>query len=743
MQENFIDELNPEQQAPAIIVDGAVLVTAGAGSGKTRLLTHRIANLVTNHNIQPYNILAITFTNKAANEMKERLSKLVNGSENMWICTFHAMCSKILRVNASKLGFGSNFTVYGDSEKERVIKRLLNDHPDYNKQDKNSIKPESIIWHISTAKNELMEPEEYHKHIKYDKNARIIIDVYSAYQQQLKLSNAMDFDDMIMLTYKLLSTDSDTLEYYQNKFKYILIDEFQDTNTAQYDIVSLLAKKYGNIFAVGDEDQCIYSWRGAKFTNVQKFIDDNPGVSVFKLEQNYRSTPTILSTANLIISNNKNRISKNLWSKKEDGDKINYICGYNDGEEAEYVAQKIKALVSEGYDYKDFAILMRINSLSRIIEEKFLNYQIPYQVYGGFKFFERKEVKDVLAYLKVVSNPSDNDSFVRVLGFPKKGIGDSTVTKILNASKEYGISAFDICKNRVGLDANTVKKVDYIVNLLQKFIELKESLNISDLFNKIIDEADIKTSFSSLLEEDITRLKNIEDLQKSVAEYEEVNDEPLLEDYLQSITLARDIDSMDNEENYVSVMTIHSAKGLEFKVVFIIGLNEGILPLSKAVNSNDPNQLEEERRLMYVATTRAMEKLFYTRSSTKFDFETKRTEATTMSRFLKESNIEAIKNHRNDNFSQNYEVKRASRTLDYYNDLYEDDRDTVEQKVDNSKLDFYKQFAPGVSVMHRTFGEGVVKIGVTDPVGAFVTVDFKSVGVKTLSLKFAPLEIKK
>ena len=641
---SIIDELNEEQAKPALETEGAVLVTAGAGSGKTRLLTHRIAHLIEDKGVLPSNLVAITITNKASMEMRERLEHLLhNGVGAMWICTFHAMCSKLLRMHADRVGLGSNFSIYGDSEKDRIIKRALNDDPEFCKLEKNELKVDTVSWHISNAKNELLTPEMYAQKIKSERYVNIITRVYIEYQKELLCANAVDFDDLLVKAYQLLSENFDLLSYYQNKFLYIHVDEFQDTNVVQYELVKLLGAKHHNIFAVGDEDQCIYSWRGAKFTNVQKFIDDNKGIHIFKLEQNYRSTNKILDVANKIIKHNANRLEKNLWTENQGGEEVKVFTAYNDIEEAEFVASKIKKLVNDGKrKYSDFAVLMRINSLSRVIEEKFLNYQIPYEVYGGFKFFERKEIKDVLSYLKFISNPKDNDSLLRILAFPKKGIGEQTALKLMQASANTNLSIYEVVKGGIEIDQQTQKKVYPIIIGLENYINIAKQTSISSLADKIIDDFGLKTVFSKVVEEEYTKILNIETLQKSILEFDQANENATLEDYLQSVTLSRDVDNLDDKSDVVKIMTIHSAKGLEFNVVFIIGLVEGVLPISRAIYSLDSNDLEEERRLMYVATTRAKEELFYTRPTTKFSYETRRTEGTQVSRFLKESGVVGV-----------------------------------------------------------------------------------------------------
>lgn len=753
----ILDKLNEEQREPAVNTEGPVLVTAGAGSGKTRLLTHRIAHLVQDKGVFPYNILAITFTNKAASEMKERLGALVDNVQDMWICTFHAMCSKILRVHAREVGLSSNFSIYGDAEKDRVVKRLLAQDAEFLALEKNKLKLDTVCWHISNAKNELISPTDYAEKIAGEKYGAIIARAYISYQKELLNSNAVDFDDLLVKVYELFKDCPSVLEAYQNRFKYIHVDEFQDTNEVQYKLVLMLGKSHKNIFVVGDEDQCIYSWRGAKFTNVQKFIDDHsPDIKIFKLEQNYRSTASILNVANEIIKNNRNRLEKQLWTENEGGEKINYYSPYNDLEEAEYVAMNIKKLVTEeGYSYRDFAVLMRINSLSRVVEEKFLNYQIPYDVYGGFKFFERKEVKDTLSYLKLIGNNKDNDSFVRAISFPKKGIGDASIEKILRASTDTGLSAYEVAKTGTGIEPSLAKKLAPIMANFELVNAEKDNMSISSIMTRLIDLFGIKSAFSRSVEEELSKIMNIETLEKSIIEFEEANDDASIENYLQSITLSRDIDDMNEEDNHVSVMTIHSAKGLEFKVVYVIGCVEGVLPLSRAVNSADPNELEEERRLMYVAVTRAKEKLTLTRPSSRFSFETRRTEGTVESRFIKEAGLIRSLEPKRRAENEDYSFERGSRNFAFgggytrtgnssgYSSF--DDDEIVEEKpretISKDKIDLYKSFKLGTRVFHKSFGEGVVTVEVSDFVGAFVTIRFETVGVKTLSLKFAPLTI--
>ena len=755
-ESEILKKLNDEQREPASVIDGPVLVTAGAGSGKTRLLTHRIAYMVKEKGIFPNQILAITFTNKAANEMKERLGKMIEGAENMWICTFHAMCSRILRREIGLLGYTKSFSIYGDTEKNRVIKRII-------ESKEIDINAETFAWHISNAKNNLMSAEEYSKYIHDKKKCEIITNVYLEYENELFKANALDFDDLLVKTYKLFKNNPDTLNFYQNKFKYIFVDEFQDTNTAQYKLIKLLTGNNKNIFAVGDEDQCIYSWRGAQVENVKKFTKDFENCKIFKLEQNYRSTKNIINVANKVIKFNHSRIDKNLWTNNDNGSEIEIKQTYNDMEEAEFIAEKINDLVEDGgKKYSDFAILMRVNSLSRIIEEKLLTYNIPYRVYGGYKFFERKEIKDTTAYLYLIENPNDTEATLRMLSFPKKGIGDVSISNLIEIAEKNNISVLNLIMNaeKYEISGSLLSKLKTIQELFNDLNEKKEAMDLNEFVEYLIKRVGIKEAIGTKTEDDLNKCLNIDDFVKSVNEYTSANQDASIDDFLQSITLMRDIDSMNESDDFVSLLTIHSAKGLEFDTVFIVGLNDGLFPLSRAINSPDPNDLEEERRLMYVAITRAKNKLFLSRSKVKFNYESKKTEYTMPSRFLpemfdefKQKSSAVLKSNINENGFDSYLSQRARKqSLDEkmsshanivnvsgnINNSQSSASEAVSQAV---KANDYSKFKKGTRVRHAHFGDGVVTLGVTDFASAFVTINFEKVGIKTLSLKYAKLEI--
>ena len=725
MDSIILQNLSEEQKAPASVVSGPVLVTAGAGSGKTRMLTHRIAHLVFDYNVPKYNILAITFTNKAANEMKERLETMLGDSYNMWICTFHALCTRILRREAEKIGYTRNFSIYTDVEKERTVKRTLQD------KDTN-ITVDTVCWHISNAKNHLMKPDEYATYIQDRRKRDIIITCFKEYEAELQRCNALDFDDLLNKTYELFTDNPETLEFYQEKFKYIHVDEFQDTNKTQYELIRLLSSKYNNVFVVGDEDQCIYSWRGADYTNVLSFKDDFKNAQVFKLEQNYRSTKKILDAANKLIVRNQNRLEKNLWTNNDDGTKVEEFATYDEAEEAEYVAGTLKSLVQySGYKYSDFAVLMRVNSLSRAIEEKFIGYNIPYKVYGGFKFFERKEIKDIIAYLRLIYNPQDDEATRRMLAFPKKGIGDSSIAQISILAQENETSMYNIIVGNYAQGALR-RKLEPVKIMLEDLKMKADQMPLYEFVEYMINTVDFKTAIGDKTTDDVNKQMNVDDFLLSVKEYADANTTADLEEYLQSITLMRDIDTLNESEDYASIITVHAAKGLEFNVVFIVGLNDGLFPLSRAINSYDENELEEERRLMYVAITRAKKRLYLTRAKTRFSFESKRTEYTTPSRFLKE--LKTLK--------QDDEFEEPESYTNIRNSYIATKEKTIKttptkQKQSNN----YSAFKKGTIVQHPHLGRGEVIVEVTDFASGFITIKFDSVGIKTLSLKYANLEI--
>ncbi len=754
-----LSTLNDEQIKPVLDTEGAVLVTAGAGSGKTRLLTHRIAHLIEDLGVKPWNILAITFTNKAAREMRERLEKMLDerSASQLHVYTFHALCLRILRRYVHLLGQGYNdrFSVYGETEKEHCIKRILKDLD----EDADNIK--MIIGAISDAKNQGMSPDEYAKANSWKDGIELVSKVYSEYETELARCNAFDFDDLLNKTYLLLKNQAEAREFYQDKLRYIHVDEFQDTNKIQYNIVRILGAKYGNVFAVGDEDQSIYGWRGANFKNIFDFTRDYSPCKVYKLEQNYRSTSKILELANRIIKNNTTRLEKRLWTKNGDGENVVCYAAKSDGEEADFVVRMIYSLVKTGnYHFSDFAILMRINALSRSFEERFLQYGIPHRLYGGFKFYDRKEIKDMLAYLKVVGNHSDEDAILRIINFPRRGIGEGTIGQLVNYAHITGQRLYDVI---IKLDENedlpngVIRKTLPFTNVL-KCMEnaAMETGSIYELIRYIIKLIDLKAYYADDTEENESRKNNVRELMASIKQFEEANETATLDDYLQKIALYSDLDEMDGSDDCVSIATVHSAKGLEFKTVFVVGLEDGIFPSSYRAEGED--DVEEERRLMYVAITRAMERLYLTYAQSRFRFG--RREDCLPSPFLEEGGFKSAprepmaSSYRN--YSGRYDFYRGARSYSSSDSAYEREEEPLYSGGNNqiksnvaspparatapqaTKKDASK-FSVGTRVKHAKFGVGTVtRLEQKDRV--YIEVNFEKAGKMMLLLDYAPLE---
>ncbi len=760
-----------DRQIPAVLTtDGAVLVTAGAGSGKTRLLTHRIAYLIEEKGVKPWNILAITFTNKAANEMKERLENMIRGADDIWVSTFHSMCARILRRHADKLGYKTSFSIYGEQEKDNILKRIVKELS----EDRNSrlYKAETkeidkvrkrASYIISDAKNEALSPEEYISYLRYDDEAELLGEIYRRYETEMKKNNAFDFDDLLTKTYELLKNDAETREYYCGKFRYIHVDEFQDTNLVQYLLVKILAGKNGNVFVVGDEDQCIYGWRGAKADNMIDFTKDFE-CKVFKLEQNYRSTKKILGLANSVISHNAKRLEKTLWTAGGDGDDVTVFCARNETNEAEYVANVIKNLTESGeYSYSDFAVLMRVNALSRTFEERFLAYGIPHKMYRGFKFFERKEVKDLLAYLRVVTNGDDGEALLRIINFPKRGIGTSAIAQLVNYGAVTGQSLLSVVmgiEENADLPLSLCKKVAPLKTLLACMLAEKDKCCPSELVEYIVRILKLNEVYGEDTEENVSRKMNISALAESVRQFEKSNEGGTLEDYMQMISLYSDLDEMDEEDDCVALATIHSVKGLEFPVVFVIGCEDGMLPLSRSADS--PDELEEERRLMYVAITRAMRKLYVTWAASRFMYNERK--YTMPSRFLKEAGVAV-------GSAQPSAALARERAAGYLRDSYDDYGSGYSSGYGSGKSSSYNSygggsgssyggasvysansapkpqkkdvsdFAVGTSVRHKKFGKGVILTLSAEAGGVYAEIEFEKFGKMMLSLQYAPIEI--
>lgn len=612
LTDRLLNGLNPEQQRAVKTTEGPLLLMAGAGSGKTRVLTHRIAYLMVEKAVNPYNILAITFTNKAAREMKERVQKLMGGAaDEVWISTFHSMCVRILRRDIDRLGYSRNFLILDTTDQLSAIKQILKEK----NIDPKKFDPRAILGSISSAKNELKTAEDYAE-TAGDYYERTVSEVYDAYQKLLRKNDALDFDDLIMVTILLFKRVPEVLEYYQRKFQYIHVDEYQDTNRAQYVLVKQLASRFQNICVVGDSDQAIYRWRGADIGNILSFEKDYPQAKVILLEQNYRSTKRILNAANEVIKNNLDRKPKNLWTENDEGNKITYYRADDEQDEARFVAKMIKEQVESGKrKYSDFAILYRTNAQSRVMEEVLLKSNIQYTIVGGTKFYERKEIKDILAYLRLIANPSDDFSLERIINVPRRGIGASSVEKIAAFAGSHDIPMFDAISSPglIGLSPKITKSVAEFCDLIVNFRKMQDYLSVTELVEQVIE----KTGYKQMLEaeksiEAQARLENLEELLSVTKNFEDNNEDKSLLAFLTDLALVSDIDQVDEEQeaNHVLLMTLHSAKGLEFPVVFIIGLEEGIFPHSRSLMERE--EMEEERRLAYVGITRAEEELYLT-----------------------------------------------------------------------------------------------------------------------------------
>jgi DNA helicase II / ATP-dependent DNA helicase PcrA len=635
LSEKLLNGLNPEQQSAVKATDGPLLLMAGAGSGKTRVLTHRIAYLIVEKRVNPYNILAITFTNKAAREMRERIRKMMGGAaEEIWISTFHSMCVRILRRDIDRMGFSRNFTILDTGDQQSVVKGILKDkNLDPKKND-----PRAILGTISSAKNELIDPEEYAK-TAGGYFEQTVSDVYTEYQKRLRKNQALDFDDLIMMTIQLFQRVPEVLEYYQRKFQYIHVDEYQDTNRAQYMLVKFLANRFKNLCVVGDSDQSIYRWRGADIANILSFEKDYPNAAVILLEQNYRSTKRILLAANKVIENNATRKAKNLWTENPEGNKLVYYRADSEQGEAQFVAGKIKELTRDGkYKNSDVAILYRTNAQSRVMEEVLLKSNIEYSIVGGTKFYDRKEIKDMLAYLRLISNPDDDISLQRIINVPKRGIGSSSVDKMADFAAMHDISIFQALDSveLLGLSPKITKGAREFRDLVKNYTQMQEFLSVTELVEDILD----KSGYREMLKaeksiEAQSRLENLDELLSVTKNFEDGSEDKSLVAFLTDLALVADIDSLDDdgeEKDSITLMTLHSAKGLEFPVVFLIGLEEGVFPHSRSLM--EEAEMEEERRLAYVGITRAEQTLFITNAQMRTLYG--RTSMNPASRFISE-----------------------------------------------------------------------------------------------------------
>ncbi len=760
----LFDELNEEQRLPVADTEGAVLVLAGAGSGKTRVLTARIAHLVGDLGVSPSNILAITFTNKAADEMKERLFAMTEIG-GMWVCTIHSMCVKILRMYAARRGLNENFSIYSEVERTAVIKQAFKE---CGFEEEGMLK--NAKYHISNAKMLGLSPESYAARCGRERGMDAVIKIYTKYNLHLKQNNALDFDDLLTEARDLLSEDAEAREYLAGKFRYIHVDEFQDTNAVQFDIIKMLASVHGNLFVVGDDDQSIYGWRGAEIANILHFERSFPSVKTYKLQQNYRSTGAILALANASIGHNAMRKGKKLWTEKGEGEKPIFYEADEEAGEALYCARIISEYVRKGYRLSDFAVLMRINALTRSFEQEFTKYNLSYKVFGGFKFFERKEIKDVLAYLRIVSNPFDSEAVQRVINVPRRGIGGKTIQTLQEYADREELTLYDAVLDcdALPLTESAKGKLKSFRDFIKELIIRSEELPLDKLVSYLIKTSGIYDMYFDGTDEGAAKRANLDEFQNSVEEFVRMNEEGSLSDYLQQITLYSDTDEMDDGD-YITLATIHSVKGLEFRCVFLCGLEENIMPTPRALD--DPKAFEEERRLMYVAITRAKEKLWLTRSRSRYLYG--RREPTMRSRFVEELKGEL---DLRDTGARSYE-RRGSYNgynggYNSYNGGYNGgersfgqgrgDREdegfsfgsakkppAFEPKPQTAKPAATKsasgvelsRLTVGTKVSHPRFGRGVITARKNETTNLIVTVHFEMAGNKDLAATLAPLTV--
>ena len=715
--ERYLAGLNPAQREAVLYTEGPLLVIAGAGSGKTRVLTHRVAHLITAVGVKPNEILAITFTNKAAGEMRERLTTMLGPvARAIWILTFHAACGRMLRSEAERLGYKSNFTIYDSQDQVRLVKQVLDDLD----KDPKRFVPRGIHAQISNAKNQLVTPALYRERVAsfFDQT---VAEVYELYQKRLHASNAVDFDDMLMLTVEVLERFPEARKRWQNAFRYVLVDEYQDTNHAQYRLLQILGEKHQNVCAVGDPDQSIYAFRGADIRNILEFERDFPQTRTIALEQNYRSTNAILEAANAVIQNNSERKEKRLWSELGDGDPVRVIEVEDEHSEARYVAAQIAGLVDDGYSGSEIAIFYRMNAQSRVLEQTLRLQQIGYQVIGGPRFYERAEVKDVIAYLQVLDNPPDAVSLLRIANKPRRGIGDTTLARLVTYAEGRGISLYEALSHpeEAGLGTAAVKAVTGLANLLDSLRAAAQELEVPELIQAVYDRTGMIDTFEA--ERTIEargRIENLEAFIDGAREYESAADEPTLSGYLQEISLYSDQDALTGESN-VTLMTIHNAKGLEFRAVFVVGVEEEIFPSGRSIEEQG---IEEERRLFYVGLTRAQERLTLTHASSRLLWG--RTNSNLPSRFLDELPDRHVERER----------LRASSWRNYGTPA----QTTDIQPPNSSQQREHPSLETGDSVRHGTLGEGVI---VRIEAGGLVTVRFASDGSeRKLMLDYAPLE---
>lgn len=744
---SIYDKLNEQQKEGVFTTEGAVLILAGAGSGKTGVLTHRIAHLIDDLGVNSYNILAITFTNKAAKEMKERVDRLVGmGADSAWIMTFHAACVRILRRYICRIGYDNNFTIYDTDDQKSVIKDILK----RKNLDPKQYKDRTILSVISNAKDNLISPDDMYQSSGGNYNTMKTAEIYREYQEQLKKNNAVDFDDIIGLTVKLFNEDKEVLRYYQERFRYIMVDEYQDTNRAQFNLIRLLAGGYGNLCVVGDDDQSIYKFRGADINNILDFEKYFNDAKIIKLEQNYRSTQKILDVANEVIKNNAGRKDKRLWTSVKDGTKVIFNVYENGYEEARGIAEDIAHRhLHDRKDYSDFAILYRTNAQSRSLEEKLIEKNIPYRIYGGINFYARREIKDILAYLKTIDNARDDLAVKRILNVPKRGIGSASVAKVDDYAYENDITfyvALRQAKEVPGLQ-RAVSKVEGFVTQIEVLKSKSQYIGVGKLIEEIIETvgySDYIDAESESDEQATERRQNIDELISKAVQYEETVDEPSLSGFLEEVALVADIDNLDENNDMVSLMTIHSAKGLEFPIVYLAGMEDGLFPSYMSISTGDESDIEEERRLCYVGITRAKETLIM--SAARMRTVRGETQMNRTSRFVREipkellaESAQMLKKHSEYSFitgKDHMELPVRKRGQVAFNSYQ---REAISNTVFDKKTDSAPDYAVGDRVRHIKFGEGTVADMINGGRDYEVTVDFDTAGRKKMFAGFAKL----
>ena len=758
----LLNGMNDRQAEAVQTTEGPLLIMAGAGSGKTRVLTHRIAYLIDEKMVNPWNILAITFTNKAAREMRERAEKLKTEAQDCLIATFHSMCVRILRREADHIGYNRNFTIVDPGEQRTLMKRILKNL----NLDPKKWNERAILGTISNAKNDLIDEVAY-ANLAGDMYTEIVAKCYTAYQKELRQSEAMDFDDLIMLTIRLFDQNPDVLTYYQQRYQYIHVDEYQDTNHAQYQLVKLLASRFKNICVVGDADQSIYGWRGADMQNILDFEKDYPEAKVVLLEENYRSTKTILQAANEVIRNNRNRRPKNLWTQNEDGEEIVYYRANDEQDEALFVARTIDQLSREGYSHKDFAVLYRTNAQSRTVEEALLKSNIPYTMVGGTKFYSRKEIRDVISYLNLIANPSDNISYERVINEPKRGVGPGTVDKIRDFASSQEISLLDASAN-ILLSPVKGKAAQAVYDFANMLLDLRERLDdftVTELVEAVLEKTGYAASLAAQATlESQARIENIEEFLSVTKNFDESPDNPAdesgldkLSRFLNDLALIADTDDGDTESSEVTLMTLHAAKGLEFPVVFLVGMEENVFPLSRA--SEDEDELEEERRLAYVGITRAEKILYLTNANSRMLYG--KTNYNQPSRFLREISsdlldYQGLARPANSSFKVSYtnsDTSKFGQGMSLAQALQERKRQAAPSSISTGNLPFGKSsqsqpskpevaWAIGDIAHHKKWGDGTVLAVSGSGNSQELKINFPEVGLKKVLASIAPIEKK-